>query len=220
MKEKVKLMIVDDSAIIRQAIHKYLKRYNIEVVGVAEDGKVALEVFRETKPDVVTLDITMPEIDGLTVLAEMLKINKDVMRERAGLYWSQATCLSNTIVREKNLPFRSAHQIVGILVRMAYEENKKPQDITTKMLDKAAKEFNGQPLHLDSLILRNALDPAAIVASKDKIGGTAPEMIKEDITGSYAKIKPDADLINSIEAKLGEAEEKLRIAVLNIINSE
>ena len=78
MKDKVKLMIVDDSAIIRQAIHKYLKRYNIEVVGIAEDGKEALEVFKEKKPDVVTLDITMPEIDGLTVLAEMLKINKDV----------------------------------------------------------------------------------------------------------------------------------------------
>ena len=71
-------MIVDDSAIIRQAIQKYLTSYNIEVVGTAEDGKVALDLFKETKPDAVTLDITMPEIDGLTVLKEMLKINKSV----------------------------------------------------------------------------------------------------------------------------------------------
>ena len=78
MKDKVKLMIVDDSAIIRQAIHKHLKDFPIDVVGTAEDGKMALEVFEKTKPDIVTLDITMPEIDGLTVLAEMLKINEDI----------------------------------------------------------------------------------------------------------------------------------------------
>jgi two-component system chemotaxis response regulator CheY len=78
MSEQVKLMIVDDSAIIRQAIQKHLKDFNIEVVGTAEDGKIALEVFRETKPDVVTLDITMPEVDGLTVLEEMLKIDGNV----------------------------------------------------------------------------------------------------------------------------------------------
>jgi two-component system chemotaxis response regulator CheY len=78
MGKKVKLMIVDDSVIIRQAIHKYLKDFNIEVVGTAEDGKVAIEVFKETKPDIVTLDITMPEIDGLTVLEEMLKIDRTV----------------------------------------------------------------------------------------------------------------------------------------------
>ena len=78
MKGKVKLMIVDDSAIIRQAIQKHLKDFDIDVVGTAEDGKIALEVFEKTRPDIVTLDITMPELDGLTVLEEMLKINKDV----------------------------------------------------------------------------------------------------------------------------------------------
>jgi len=78
MKEKIKVMIVDDSAIIRQAIQKHLQDFNIEVVGNAEDGKVALEVFQKTRPDVVTLDITMPEVDGLTVLEEILKIDKNV----------------------------------------------------------------------------------------------------------------------------------------------
>jgi two-component system chemotaxis response regulator CheY len=78
MSENVKLMIVDDSAIIRQAIHKHLKEFNIDVVGTAEDGKIALVVFKETRPDIVTLDITMPEMDGLTVLEEMLKIDPGV----------------------------------------------------------------------------------------------------------------------------------------------
>lgn len=78
MKEKVRLLIVDDSIIIRQAIKKYLSEYDIEIVGTAEDGRVALELFKKTSPQIVTLDITMPEVDGLTVLEEMLKIDKDV----------------------------------------------------------------------------------------------------------------------------------------------
>lgn len=78
MQDKIKVLIVDDSLIIREAIHKHLKQFNIEVVGTAEDGKIALELFKETDPDVVTLDITMPELDGLTVLEEMLKIKSDV----------------------------------------------------------------------------------------------------------------------------------------------
>jgi len=78
MQEKIKVLIVDDSLIIREAIHKHLKNFDIEVVGTAEDGKVALEIFKNSDPDVVTLDITMPELDGLTVLEEMLKIKSDV----------------------------------------------------------------------------------------------------------------------------------------------
>ena len=78
MQEEIKLLIVDDSSIIRQSIEKYLTAYNIKVVGTAADGKAALEEFKKTNPDVVTLDITMPEMDGLTVLQEMIKINKDI----------------------------------------------------------------------------------------------------------------------------------------------
>ena len=78
MSDKIKLLIVDDSLIIREAIHKHLKNLNIEVVGTAENGKVALDIFKSADPDVVTLDITMPEVDGLTVLAEMIKLKPQI----------------------------------------------------------------------------------------------------------------------------------------------
>ena len=78
MSDKIKLLIVDDSLIIREAIHKHLKNLDIEVVGTAENGKVALDIFKSADPDVVTLDITMPEVDGLTVLAEMIKLKPQI----------------------------------------------------------------------------------------------------------------------------------------------
>ena len=78
MSEKFKLMIVDDSSIIRQVILKYLKNLNVELVGTASNGKEALEAFKKTSPDIITLDITMPELDGLSVLEEIMKINSAV----------------------------------------------------------------------------------------------------------------------------------------------
>lgn len=78
MHEKLRLLIVDDSFTICQAIEKNLTDFPLEVVGTAGDGKSALELFRSTNPDVVTLDITMPEMDGILVLEEMMKINQDV----------------------------------------------------------------------------------------------------------------------------------------------
>lgn len=71
----MKLLIVDDSSIIRKAIQKYLNEFNLEIVGEAGDGKTALRMFIEKSPDLVTMDITMPEMDGLASLTEMKKAN-------------------------------------------------------------------------------------------------------------------------------------------------
>ena len=73
-----KVLIVDDSSIIRQVIEKYLKNYQIEIVGKASNGREALTLFKEKNPTIVTLDITMPEMDGLTVLEEMKKENPQI----------------------------------------------------------------------------------------------------------------------------------------------
>ncbi|MBN2425066.1 MAG: response regulator [Calditrichaceae bacterium] len=74
MSDKIKIMVVDDSNMIIKMIQGFLQSYQIEIVGVANDGQTAVELFKKTDPDIVTLDITMPKMDGLTVLQEMLKI--------------------------------------------------------------------------------------------------------------------------------------------------
>lgn len=73
----MKLMVVDDSNIMRRAISQYLTGFRLDLVGSAGDGREALEMFNKFLPDVVTLDITMPEIDGLQCLEEMLKVKPE-----------------------------------------------------------------------------------------------------------------------------------------------
>ena len=77
MNDKYKtLLIVDDSIVVRKSIVKFLEEYDLKVVGTASNGSAALEMFKKFHPDFVTLDITMPGLDGFYVLDEMVKLNQ------------------------------------------------------------------------------------------------------------------------------------------------
>lgn len=68
MESKNRVLIVDDAAFMRMMIRDILTKNNFEVVGEATNGQEAVALFLELKPDLVTLDITMPGMDGVTVL--------------------------------------------------------------------------------------------------------------------------------------------------------
>lgn len=70
-----KVLIVDDAAFMRVSIKNMLSKNDYEVVGEAENGKIALQKYQELGPDVVTMDITMPEMDGLTSLKKILEMD-------------------------------------------------------------------------------------------------------------------------------------------------
>ncbi|MEA4889112.1 MAG: response regulator [Clostridiaceae bacterium] len=69
------VLIVDDAAFMRVTIKNMLEKNGYTVVGEAENGKVGVVKYNELKPDLVTLDITMPEMDGLTALKMIMQID-------------------------------------------------------------------------------------------------------------------------------------------------
>ncbi len=74
MSRTIKVLVVDDSAFMRQSISFLLKEApDIEVVGTARNGKEAVEKVKELKPDVVTLDVEMPVMNGLEALEIIMK---------------------------------------------------------------------------------------------------------------------------------------------------
>ena len=70
-----KILIVDDAAFMRISIKNMLTKNGYEVVGEAENGKVGVAKYKDLAPDIVTMDITMPEMDGLTALKQIIQIN-------------------------------------------------------------------------------------------------------------------------------------------------
>jgi two-component system chemotaxis response regulator CheY len=71
------LLIVDDSIMMRTVIRQVAERNGFTVVAEAGDGEAAISLFEELKPQYVTMDITMPKIDGLTALDRMMKLNSE-----------------------------------------------------------------------------------------------------------------------------------------------
>jgi len=70
----IKVLIVDDSAVVRKVMTEELSRYeDIEIVGTAVDPYIARDKIIELQPDVITLDLEMPRMDGLSFLAKLMK---------------------------------------------------------------------------------------------------------------------------------------------------
>lgn len=70
-----KVLIVDDAAFMRMMIKEILSKNGYSIVGEASDGAQAVEKYKELGPDLVTMDITMPEMDGISALKEIKKMD-------------------------------------------------------------------------------------------------------------------------------------------------
>lgn len=74
---KKKVLIVDDATFIRNRIKKIVEKIDfVEVVGEASNGDEAIALFKELKPDLVTMDLVMPNKDGIQTIEEIMKIDK------------------------------------------------------------------------------------------------------------------------------------------------
>jgi two-component system chemotaxis response regulator CheY len=74
----LKLLIVDDSNIMRRRIERSQQFEELQVVGTAGNGIEALEMFRKTDPDVVTMDLTMPQMDGIECISKLVQLKPAV----------------------------------------------------------------------------------------------------------------------------------------------
>ncbi len=74
-----RVLVVDDAAFMRMMIKDILRKGGYEVVGEAEDGAKAIDKFKELRPDLVTMDITMPDMDGITAVKEIRKVDTNAL---------------------------------------------------------------------------------------------------------------------------------------------
>lgn len=73
-----KVLLTDDSAFMRMQLKESLSKLGHEVIGEAENGLDAIEKYEELNPELITMDITMPEMNGVDAVKEIRKRNTDV----------------------------------------------------------------------------------------------------------------------------------------------
>lgn len=71
----VRVLVVDDLPFMRQAVRDAIESAGMECVAEGANGRAALELYRSVSPDVVVLDITMPEMDGIEALERLMKVD-------------------------------------------------------------------------------------------------------------------------------------------------
>ena len=172
--------------------------------------------FQEVTPNLWSAAETVH--DSLEMLAELVpnvKVTSDVSA-KASRSFVAATELANILVRKYNVPFRSAHKIVGSLVKSLFEAKQILSDATPQMLQKVAKSSAGIELTVNAEDMSALSDPMKLVESHKVIGGPAPTEVKRALAARKKTLAQAKSDINKMEHDLQTAEENLNSTAKSI----
>lgn len=122
--------------------------------------------------------------DALALMTETVRtlvVHEDKMRERADIYWSTTSHLADELVRRLDLPFRTAHGIVGDFVKSSIAAGHTVRQASRELLDAAAERLIGRPIGMASAELRHLLDARTFIESRVTEGSVHPDRVREQI---------------------------------------
>jgi argininosuccinate lyase len=138
-----------------------------------------------------------------------LRFNAPLAKARLESGFATATDLAEVITLETGMDFRSAHRVVGRLVREATETGRSLRDLTPVDLDRAAQSVLHRSLHLTEAAFAQALDPQAAIAARQGAGGTAPAACAAMLNECRAALTTHARWREHAAARALAAEEEL-----------
>jgi argininosuccinate lyase len=177
-----------------------------------EKGPTAVPIIEHESSDKALINgfnAALRDLGWLNELMPTLKLDTELMRRRAGEYWATASDIAGALVREKDLPWRTAHQIIGIVVRLSEERGLKPADVTSQLIDEAAVEYMGEGVGLSADALRQSLDPVKAVARRTLYGGPAPSEVATRLAEYEAKLATD-------RIRLEEAAQRISLRLASL----
>lgn len=144
-------------------------------------------------------------VNVLLLTAEIerkLTVNREEMLKKSNLMWTTATDLAGMMVKKLGIPWRKAHQITAIAVRMAMEKGITPETITAEDINVAAAEYDGSNLKISTEWIREALDPVSSVRNHDMIGGPSPSRVLRDLEEPKKRYQEDLEAIRLIKERI------------------
>jgi argininosuccinate lyase len=148
---------------------------------------------------------------SLKILAQLvlnLKVQSDVS-EKGLKSFVAATELANMLVRKYSIPFRSAHKIVGSLVKLLIESKRTFKDATPELLQKVAQDNNGITLSIKAEDIAESVDPKKIVESYKVTGGPSPTEVSRALVARKKSLAEAKSNINKLKQALEDAEKRL-----------
>jgi len=150
---------------------------------------------------------------------DQLKVNRELMLERARANWTTASNLADAIVRHAGLSFRAAHSVVGRIVREAGAAKLGPQQIDAAFADRISLQLAGRVLGMSDAQLQDALDPLQFVATRVTAGSVNPHETLDMLGDANAHAAQHEAWISQRREQLRDADQQLEIAVLRWQNN-
>jgi argininosuccinate lyase len=155
------------------------------------------------------LELTARSAALMVGVCSSLLVKPEAMARWVEAGFTQATDLAETLMQACNLDQRTAHRMVGSLVRELLQQGKTARDITLDKLDERANSLIGRSLQLSTETLAAALDPLAIVNTRTGIGGAAPARVHEMIAECRADVETQRGWIAETTKRLENVETRL-----------
>ncbi len=160
-----------------------------------------------------SIEFTIKVLKILSSVYSTLKVNKEVLFNRAHESFITATELADTLVREKGLSFRQSHKITADLIKKLIIEHLDYKDITSDMINEISSKVVGEKVNISKEDIKTALDPVNFVNIRDIVGGPAPSETTRMYNVRNEKLKSERNEMNLRKDKLIQADVELDLAI-------
>jgi argininosuccinate lyase len=157
-------------------------------------------------------DATLGSLRLMTEVVSSLTVHTTVMAAKAGAYWSTTSHLADELVRRFDLPFRTAHHVVGRFVKDSIGAGLTPETATAESLNEAAKTLGAAGVSLSNAELRHILDARRFVESRATEGSVNPAQVRSHAEQLEARLDEHAAWLDEkstrIRTAIGELERR------------
>ncbi|MFW6110636.1 MAG: argininosuccinate lyase [Thermoproteota archaeon] len=165
-----------------------------------------------------SLEKIITSLSMLSQLIPKLKVSQKTYKEDL-LSFSASTELANFLVREKGIPFRTAHKIIGSLVRVLKESHLTPFDVTPELMQKVLQDHNIK-LEIDAEDITQFSDPLELIEGYNVAGGPSPAEGERMITTRKEWINKSESTLSEKKIRLEEANHMLQSVMKSYISSK
>jgi argininosuccinate lyase len=151
-------------------------------------------------------------IAALCELLEGMTVDTARMARHANEFGSQMNAFIGYAVKEKGVPYRTAHQILAKLMQRVSKARLKPADIPAKWVEQAALDYTGKPIGITQSELETILDAMYSVRQRKYRAGAAPERVREHISQARRRLDADRRSVAELSDKLIASEHRLDTA--------
>jgi len=176
--------------------------------------------FQEITPRLwESLENVTGSLDMLSKFVANLEVFKNVF-SKPFLSFSTSTELANMLVRKYKVPFRTAHKIVGSLIRILTEEKLTFSDVTPELLQKVIQDSSGLSLNINAKDIRESTDPLKFVESHKARGGPSPTEVERMLKVRKQWAALSRSRLSKKKLELNEADDRLQSLVQSYSSSD